>query len=155
MKKIRLAIIGPSDSVALIEGLAHNAAYALETIPIVYQDASEVPAIIDSYYEKTDTWLFSGIVPYTYAKQNPRASQKPMYYITHTGSSLYRVLVQMAYHEGSPIRSISFDTFSRAEIEESFLDLSNQHIPNFYLYEYHDAASASTDKITNFHYQLW
>jgi len=148
---IRLAIVGPLDSVKLILEVVTEQRDAVEAVPIVYQDASEVVNIISSRDSEVDVWLFSGKVPYSYAI-NAHVTQKPLLYIQHTGTSLYRALFQMTYHEKIAIDHISFDTFSRKEIEEAFADIEYR-LPTIYINNYQGVISAK--EITEFHYGLW
>ncbi|MDT8903187.1 GTP cyclohydrolase [Anaeroselena agilis] len=151
LNKNRLAVVGPADSVALISEVAQERGSQLKVFPIIYQDASEVPEILRRYDNEIDFWLFSGKVPYCRAVISGN-TQKPLYYIPHTGSSLYRVLVQIANSEKLPINNISFDTFSKKEIEEAFADISPD-IPRFYLLEYDGVISAGD--VADYHYELW
>lgn len=151
MKRNRLAVVGPADSVALISEVAQERSAILKVFPIVYQAASEVPEILQRYDNEVDFWLFSGKAPYSYAV-NSGNTQKPLYYIPHTGSSLYRVLVQMADSGKQPINKTSFDTFSKKEIEEAFADIS-PNLPHYYLLEYDGVISAR--EVTQYHYDLW
>lgn len=150
MNKIRLAIIGPLDSVELIHAVALEYADTLELVPIVYQDASEVAEIVKQRANDIDICLFSGIVPYKRAlalKMN-----KPIFYIPHTGSSLCRALLQVTYIEQLKLSSISFDTFSQQEVEETFADIGLP-LPKMYINHYNGIVSASD--ITEYHYDLW
>ena len=151
MKKINLAVVGPSDSVALISETAHEREHILNVITVVYKDAAEVPQIIEKMDAQVDVWLFSGIVPYLHAKE-AACTAKPLYYIPHTGSSLYRALLQILDVENLEVGKISFDTFNRKEIEESFADIPIV-VPAIYVNDYKNIVSA--EEMTNYHYQLW
>lgn len=150
MKKIILALVGPSDSVELLYKFAVERDDILDVVPIVYQDASEVTEIMKQPPE-VDVWVFSGIVPYSYAVAAHNIS-KPLLYIPHTGSSLYRALLQATYIEKRKIEAISFDTFSLKEIREAFVDISLP-LPTIYDNAYEGIASAA--ELTEYHYQLW
>lgn len=150
MNKIRLAIVGPSDSIDLIHKVVLERADILESMPIVYQDASEVPQIMEQYDNAVDMWLFSGIVPYERASS--LKVMKPLFYIPHTGSSLWRALLQITYIEKLDLSSISFDTFSQQEIEETFTD-SNLPLPQIYV-DHHKGIASACDT-TQYHYNLW
>lgn len=150
-KKFTIAVVGPSDSVELITEVANERQGELDIFPIVYQTASEVPEIIEKNNFTVDLWLFSGKVPYYYAIKS-NATQKPIHYIPHVGSSLYRVLLQMAYEQKMPIDKISFDSFYHKEIEETFSDISTE-VPHFYLFDYDDIVSPEI--VTQYHYDLW
>lgn len=150
MNKIRLGIVGPSDSIDLAQEVALERAEILVPIPIVYQDASEVAEIVDRRGNEVDVWLFSGIVPYERALS--LKVNKPLFYIPHTGSSLWRALLQITYIEKLKFESMSFDTFSQKEIEETFTDI-NLPLPTIYVNHYQGVISASD--ITEYHYNLW
>jgi hypothetical protein len=120
-------------------------------VPVVYNDASEVPGMLQSLASEADIWLFSGVVPYRYALTVPRWN-KPILYIPHTGSSLYRVFLQITCTAGLPLDNISFDTYSRGEIEEIFYDLEFP-LPQIYLKHYEGTISA--EELTEFHHGLW
>ena len=150
MNKIRLGIVGPLDSVILAQEVALERPDILVTVPIVYQDASEVPEIVTQRSEEVDIWLFSGIVPYERALS--LKVNKPLFYIPHTGSSLWRALLQITYIEKLKFESISFDTFSQQDIEETFTDI-NLPLPKIYVNHYKGIVSARD--ITEYHYNLW
>lgn len=151
MARQRLAIVGPTDSVNLINAAAKERDDIFIPIPVIYTNASEVPTILQARSTEADIWLFSGVVPYRYALTVPRWN-KPLLYIPHTGSSLYRVFLQILCSANLPLDHISFDTYSRSEIEETFRDL-NFPLPQIYLKHYEGIVSA--DELTEFHYSLW
>lgn len=150
MKKTKIAIVGPADSVALINKVAQERSEYLEIQPIVYKDAREVPNILDTSLQP-DVWLFSGIAPYNHAVAATKTS-KPLMYIPHQGTSLYRVLLQITYMAGLSIQSISFDTFSFQDIEETFVD-AGLPLPSIYTNHFNGLVSAQ--EMTDYHYELW
>jgi hypothetical protein len=150
MGKIRLAIVGPLDSVSLAHEVALERSDYLDVVPIVYQDASEVAEILTEHKNDFDMWLFSGIVPYQRALA--MKLNKPLFYIPHTGSSLYRALLQITYIEHLRIESVSFDTFSKKEVEETFTDI-DLPLPPIYVNHYDGVISSS--ELTDYHYNLW
>ncbi len=150
MEKIRMAIVGPSDSVSLAYAVALERNDILLPEGIVYQDAAQVPEIMRARCPEFDMWLFSGIVPYHYALSVP--THKPLFYLPHTGSSLYRALFEITYIKNLKLHRISFDTFSQAEVEETFKDI-NLPLPAIYVKPFADVASAK--EFANHHYELW
>ncbi|WP_196601035.1 GTP cyclohydrolase [Pectinatus frisingensis] len=150
MPKIQMAIVGPSDSVALLNEIAKEWADVLHVSPLIYEDASEISQIVAQYKESFDVWVFSGIVPYRRA--SALQIHAPLFYIPHNGASLYRTLLQINYTCHTPIRGISFDTFSEKEITETFTD-ANLPLPKMFIY--HSENIVLADEITNYHYQLW
>lgn len=150
MEKLRMAIVGPSDSVTLAYGVALERTHILAPQVIIYQDASQVPEIIRTRCPEFDMWLFSGIVPYHYALST--ATHKPLFYLPHTGSSLYRALFEITYIKNLKLNRISFDTYSQAEVEETLKDI-NIPLPVIYVKPFSDVDSAKD--FVNHHYELW
>ena len=150
MNKIRMAIIGPSDSAAMAYEVALERTDCLIPLSFVYEDAIEVEQILKDHADDFDVCLFSGIVPYERALALKLT--KPMFYVPHNGSSLYRALLQITYMEKLAIDSISFDTFSEQEVTETFRDIDFP-LPNMYIHKYQGIVLAS--ELTEYHYELW
>lgn len=151
MAKIIVAIVGPQDSVALIEEVAREREAALQVVPLVYQDASEVAAILAAHSESVDVFLFSGIVPYRRAVA-ANVTAKPLLYIPHTGSSLYRIMLQAMQDSALAWQSISFDTFREEEIAEAFGDVP---LPLPHIVVSPQQGIVLAQDMTAFHYNLW
>jgi len=150
MRKIRIGVVGPGDSVALIEEVAVEYLDRMSVTGYIYEDASEVPELIAQNDPAVDMWMFSGKVPYRYAIAVKR-SAKPKLYMPHTGTSIYRVLLYLA-KEQIPVGSMSFDTFSHQEIVETFDDAETP-LPRIFVNDYDGVVSASA--LTKFHLDLW
>ncbi|MDF2635372.1 MAG: hypothetical protein K0R78_2246 [Pelosinus sp.] len=151
MRKIRISVVGPADSVALIVEVGKEYAKRVEINALTYTKPTEVPQLIEEMGDIPDAWLFSGLVPYYYAVDS-QLTAKPLFYIPHTGSSLYRVLLQIACVEKLDFDSISFDLLSRAEIEDTFADIPLQ-VKNIYVKEFSNIISA--EDLVAYHYDLW
>lgn len=151
MRKIKIAVVGPVDSVTLIGEVGKEYAKRVEFTALTYAKPTEVPQLMKEVVDVPDAWLFSGQVPYYYAVDR-QITTKPLFYIPHTGSSLYRVLLQIACVEELDFDSISFDLFSRAEIEGTFADIPLQ-VKNIYVKEFSDIISA--EDLVAYHYELW
>jgi len=152
MRKIRVAVVGPCDSVHLICEVAKEYGDRVEVAEFTYEDAAEVPAIIAAPHPAPDIWLFSGVVPYSYAVAANPPAKSPLFYIPHTGLSLYRALLQIVCLEKLDLDGISFDKFTREEIEATFADIPLA-VKNIYVREFHGIISAA--ELTEYHYQLW
>lgn len=150
MEKIRMAIVGPSDSVSLAYAVALERGDILLPECIVYQDAAQVPEILRDRCPEFDMWLFSGVVPYHYALSV--STHKPMFYLPHTGSSLYRALFEITYIKKCKLNRISFDTVSQVEVEETIKDI-NLPLPTIYVQPFSDIASAKG--FASYHHELW
>lgn len=150
MRKIKLALVGPKDSVDLIQEVTEEYKNKIYAKSCIYTDASEVPEIINKFDAEIDIWIFSGKVPYQYAVEASN-SIKPKLYVSHTGTSIYRVFLQLL-RENASIGSMSFDTFSRKEIAETFAD-AEIPLPELYVNDYSGIVSAN--ELTRYHLQLW
>jgi len=150
MQKIRIAIVGPPDSVALLHEIALEQSDMLQAVPLVYRDATEVSGIVTEHKDAFDIWLFSGIVPYQRALA--LRINKTFFYIPHNGASLYRALLQITYMWNLPINGISFDTFSQKDVTETFTD-ANLPLPKMFIH--HSDHIVSADELTEYHYHLW
>jgi hypothetical protein len=150
MRRIRIGVVGPGDSVALIEKIATEYQDRMIATGYIYEDASEVPKIVSVHDNDVDMWIFSGKVPYRYARTG-KISVKPKLYMPHTGTSIYRVLLYLAKAQ-IPVGAMSFDTFSRQEIIETFEDAETP-LPTLYVNDYDGVVSASD--LTRFHLDLW
>ncbi len=151
MNKHHIAIVGPSDSVALISRVAQEYEKWIITNPIVYRDASETAAIVKERAKEVDVWLFSGRVPYSYAL-TANATDRPLLYIPHTGSSLFPIFFQMSHFYKLDFSSISFDTLAVKDIQEAFEDIG---LPLPQLFVDGIEGIVTADEMTNYHYQLW
>lgn len=149
VRKIKLAIVGPSDSVALIQEIAGEYAERILAMGYIYAEASEVPELIGKFDAEVDMWVFSGKVPYGYAMTVKNA--KPKLYLPHTGTSIYRVFLQLL-RQNLPINSMSFDTFSEKEVVETCAD-AGLPLPHLYVNDYQGVVSAA--ELTNYHLKLW
>lgn len=151
MRKIKIAVVGPKDSVALIGEVSKEYAKRVEITTLTYTTPTEVPHLMGNLGDIPDAWLFSGVVPYYYGVDS-QLTTKPIFYIPHTGSSLYRVLLQISCVEKLDFDSISFDLLSRAEIEGAFSDIPLQ-VKNIYVKEFSNIISA--EDLVDYHYELW
>ncbi len=149
-KLIRLAIVGPADSAAIAYEVALERRDYLVPMMLVYEDASEVADILAKNMNEFDMWLFSGIVPYQRAVAVN--SNQPLFYIPHTGSSLYRALLEILHTQKIVMESISFDTFSEKEIVETFKDTALP-LPRIYANQYKGVVTVK--EVTEWHYALW
>lgn len=147
---IRLAIVGPPDSAAIAYEVALEKRESLIPMALTYEDATEVPDILKKNSNDFDMWLFSGIVPYRRALL--AGINKPLFYVPHAGSSLYRALLEILYIKKLACDSVSFDTFSEKEIVETFKDTALP-LPKIYSNQYRGIITAS--EVTQWHYDLW
>lgn len=146
--RIRLGLIGVEDNVEWIQSVV--AEYAeFECIPFIHFYKKDVIELLQSHANEVDMWLFSGIYPYSIAKEWGQV-QQPMFYISYTGTSLYKTLYHVLHHHKLEINKLSFDALQTTELKQLFEELNVPYSPS-YLYE--DTESIS--KIVKHHQQLW
>ncbi|MFB5087826.1 ArsR family transcriptional regulator [Psychrobacillus sp. PGGUH221] len=120
-------------------------------IPISYWDDDEIVEKLTMHMKDVDMWLFSGQIPYGFAKKWAGISQ-PMFYVPSSGSSLYKTLLHISYNQKIPFDQISFDTFHPSELERVFLESEIASRP---LYLKHYEEEIHTDEVVRYHYELW
>ncbi len=151
MRKITIAVVGPADSVQLISDVAQEYRDKMDIMAFTYQVAAEVPGILADHNGGPDGWLFSGKVPYSHAVA-AKLIRQPMLFIPHAGSSLYRVLLEIANQAKLDVNRISFDMISAKDIAETLSDLGLS-IDHILTYDCDGIVSSAA--MTDYHYQLW
>lgn len=147
----KVGVVGPQPSVERIIGVAQEYRHSLVCLPYPYEDTEEAESIIREHDDEVDVWLFSGQIPYMIARRTC-ASDERLIYIPHTGSSLYKCFLHMAYYQNKLLNRISIDMVYSEDVEEALAELG---IPtqDIYLKSYHDYMN--TDELIQFHLQLW
>lgn len=147
--KIRLGLIGADDSVAQIQTVARDYP-EIELRPLVYWREPEVIDILSQHISDMDMWLFSGQVPYSIAKKWGRLNV-PIFYVPHTGSSLYGLLLYLVHEQGLRLSEMSFDTFHSTEMKRLLEDIGIY--TDIHLYHYPDEIEAG--ELAQYHADLW
>ncbi|WP_229677360.1 ArsR family transcriptional regulator [Psychrobacillus lasiicapitis] len=150
MTKIRLGLFGAEDSIEIMESVVRQYP-EFSYISISYWHDEEIIEKLTMYKKDVDMWLFSGQIPYGFAKKWGGIVQ-PMFYVPSSGSSLFKTLLQIAYNQKIPFEQISFDMFHPDELERVFKE-SNIAVKPPYLKYYE--GEVPTDEIVNYHYELW
>lgn len=148
--KIRLGLLGADDSLEIIQSVV-NQYPELSCLPIVYWKEEEVIGKLKPHVDDVDMWVFSGQVPYSIAKEWGGISQ-PMFYVPHTGSSLYKTLLQVVYKQKLDMNQLSFDTFHPAELERVFEEAEINGGPVFLK---HYTGEIRARELAEYHYKLW
>ncbi|WP_248923912.1 hypothetical protein [Paenibacillus hamazuiensis] len=148
-KSIRIAVIGPNDSLHAIR--QESAAYqdvAWKFQP--YEDVRETVELIASQQQEADVILVSGEVPYQLVRSSRIENSKPLLYIPHTGTALYRTLFEMNYHHAIRPLRISIDTLSEQDVREAFqeMELPFEEV-------YMNTVYKEPDEWGRFHLDLW
>jgi hypothetical protein len=147
----KVGVVGPQPSVERIIGVAQEFRHKMICIPYPYTDTEETESILRKHRDEVDVWLFSGQIPFMIAKRTFGSDEK-LIYIPHTGSSLYKCFLHMAYYQNKLLSRVSIDMVYSEDVEEALAELG---IPteDIYLKSYHDYMN--TDELVQFHLQLW
>jgi hypothetical protein len=92
----------------------------LTILPIPYADEGQTVDLVNHTALEVDAWLFTGVIPYTIAR-SAEVLDRPAVYISYTGATLYRVLVELL-NRGVDTSSISFDTLEIDQVTEVLRD---------------------------------
>lgn len=150
MKKIRIGLFGAEDSLEIMESVISQYP-EFSCISITYWHDEEIPEKLTANMWDVDMWLFSGQIPYGYAKKWSGSSQ-PMFYVPSSGSSLYKTLLHIAYQQKIAFNQLSFDTFEPSVLERVFLESEIDFQP---VYLKHYEEEIPTDEVVKYHYDLW
>lgn len=150
--EINVAFIGPYDLVDEVITVAKSCP-TITLLPYGYKDVEETAHLVYQCKNEADVLLFAGPIPYQLAREEVEEG-KPMIFLPHNGTSLYRVFFQLLrenrYKEGH--LRFSIDILRQEEIEERLeeLDIS---IEKMYVKEFQ--LGQTTDDMMQFHYELW
>lgn len=114
--KIKVGIVGASDTVDLIKSVGYEFNDRIDCIPLSYKDTDECIEIVKESINSMDAFLFSGSVPYELVTKNLNVT-KPCMYIPRNSSCIYKLLWEI---RNSEILSgnISMDTATEKDISD-------------------------------------
>ncbi len=147
--KLAVGIVGPSYSVERIKYVGEKYySEQLELISINYSKLEDIRDLIPAFQAKgIDFWLFSGVVPYSFAIENQLVDEEEAFYPALAGSGLYRTMIRILLEQKHCWNRISFDTLNQDDIENALedaeLQIDFQTLPYHYyteldsVYQYH------------------
>ncbi|UFJ41826.1 helix-turn-helix domain-containing protein [Brevibacillus humidisoli] len=149
--EIKVAFVGPEDFLQQVLPLV-DAFGDLDLLPLGYRSVAETPSLVEAVMDQVDVLLFAGPIPYQIACETVGV-QKPMLYLPHNGTSLYRIFFRLLKEKTwQEHLQLSIDILHRTEIEER-LDELGIEIQELYVREYQVGDSA--EEILQFHLTLW
>ncbi|WP_062354161.1 hypothetical protein [Bacillus kwashiorkori] len=149
--KVRIGVIGPSDSVNRIQ-LATKEFSHIDFITFIYEKTEEVATIIEKNKDTIDQWLFSGQAPYHYALNLGLIDEIDGSYPPLHGSSLFGSLLEGTVKTGKILQRISIDTILEHEIELAFNTHSLKNL-TYYAFPYEGYKPAR--KLIDFHRSMY
>ncbi|MDQ0268212.1 hypothetical protein [Cytobacillus purgationiresistens] len=149
--KIRVGVVGPSDSVKQMMEVGEQ--YKdLSLIPFVYDNTEETEQIIIKNKAWVDQWLFSGQAPYYFALSKGVITEHEATFTPLNGASLLAVLLQAYIKEEKVLKRFSLDTIQAEEIEKGLNPLVDHNIL-FHLNAYEGYMPA--EEMIKFHKKLY
>ncbi|MFC5588931.1 hypothetical protein ACFPRA_08530 [Sporosarcina soli] len=148
--KTRVGIVGPRDTVEIMNEIAQEFDEKMIPICFEYKNAVETTEIVEKNQHAIDIWVFSGLTPYSLAKKS--SSNQLFFYLKFNGSSLTRSLLDVVYKGKKELDRISFDMLEKRDVTETYRSL-NVSDENCHLYEYH--GFTPIEEIVNFHADLY
>ncbi|MGG1659851.1 hypothetical protein [Brevibacillus sp. NRS-1366] len=118
---IRVGLIGPKDSVEMMVSVGQEFSDQLVLVPYTYHRAEEAEAIVSENNQEVDVWFFSGIGPYSMAREH--LQKQKAFYPQINASVLTKVLLELVYRDGLSLDRVSFDTVSEAHFRETLEEL--------------------------------
>ncbi|SCF24464.1 hypothetical protein GA0074695_4719 [Micromonospora viridifaciens] len=114
---IEIGVIGPHD-------LVDDVAATCEEQPGVtarrlhYDHESQAPAIVEAHAGQVEAWLFTGVVPYTLARE-ANSLNRPAVFVDYTGATLLQAAVRLL-RAGRDVSRMSIDTVTGTDVATTF-----------------------------------
>lgn len=118
-----IGIVGPEDSVALALRVAAEMGVSDQVVPRAYHMPDEAPELARELDAVCQVILFSGRVPYSFARSAGEFSAR-LDFIPHSGIDLYRALVLLLRQYGGRLPTLSIDTIEPEVVAEVWRDLA-------------------------------
>ncbi|MGG1658440.1 ArsR family transcriptional regulator [Brevibacillus sp. NRS-1366] len=145
--KIRLGLSGVKDTLAVLESVAKEFE-EFECIPFLHTTEDELLEQLISNDHRVDMWLFSGKM--IYKVKDEASITTPSFYVSYTGSSLYRTLYIILNEKSWTVDQLSFDIIDLQELKQVFEEIGVTP-ENILLCE----ETQRVDSIVDYHEKLW
>jgi DNA-binding NarL/FixJ family response regulator len=119
-----IGVVGPDDTVSLIEQIAHELGFGAVLMPVRYTAPEESVGLLRTIWPACASVLFSGRMPYRLAVLAGFPADR-LDYIPHEGTDLFRVLALAALESDRVgiLPRFSFDTIPERDVAESYEEL--------------------------------
>ncbi|MDN4608122.1 hypothetical protein [Sporosarcina highlanderae] len=146
--KIRLGVIGPSDSIEIVKKAVEEFD-EITLLPFPYEEMEETREIILENRRFVDQWFFSGQAPYYYAVTNNLIREEEGSFAPLNSNSIYKTLLEAQLQEGKIFNRISLDTVQETEVE------IKKSIKSMELYTFPYSGYLPIQEIIDFHLDLF
>ena len=148
--KIKIAVLGPKDSVDRIIEIGKEFNKHVEYIAYSYSVKDEVGALSEDASKEADVLLFSGEASYKKARESNELN-KPAYYVPRTSTCFYRSLWEMRDMGIVPGRISSDVILDDTPIE----DFDELNVGIDQVYDIKKSFENSYEELVAFHYNRW
>lgn len=152
---MKIAFVGPEGVVDRIAAIGKEAFPRLECPVLKYGKHTEVIELLSSYEGKADAVMFSGKAPYRYYEHYCKDRPERLGildYIPRHRTTLYKVLMEIAYKLRRDIRRLSIDTYSEKIFRNLYREIGvDFNTDNFYFAEQRLQDPAYVSYVTDFH----
>ena len=117
-----IGIIGPEDSIRLVQEVAAGEGRAEEVSVRTYTDPEQAPELARELDDLCQVLLFTGRIPYSFAAA-AGGLRAEIDYIRHAGIDLYRTLSRMLLAGAGQLPRVSVDTIEADTVRETYHDI--------------------------------
>ncbi|CAM3164017.1 HTH domain-containing protein [Filibacter tadaridae] len=147
--KIKIAVIGSNDFCTRIEKLTANR-NDVEIIGYRYEEPKDAIDLVRTL-TPSDALLFSGLIPYFFAKEAIGNLPIPTVYIEQDEAAIAATLLNLTIHSHLDLNRLSIDVRKRELIEQVLSD-ANHPTEQPFIHELRDVSTIQ--EITDYHAQL-
>lgn len=126
---IGIGVVGPHDLVGDVSAVCAQQP-GVKVSRFDYRHEAQAPEIVQEYASAVEAWLFTGIVPYTLAREAD-ALTRPATFADYTGATLLRALVRLM-RDGYDVTRLSIDTVAQSDVaatyDEAGLPMGQVHL---------------------------
>ncbi|WP_144787133.1 ArsR family transcriptional regulator [Lysinibacillus fusiformis] len=147
--KIRLGLLGPSDSIDFVESVLKNwPEFICTSIECLTEENLE-EKITPLLKEEMDMWLCTGLITYNIV-QSWNQLETPIFYVVYKGSSLYKTVLRVLYERKIGVNEISFDAGNSVTWEQALVEAGIEDKPKFV-----ESDTISLNDLVQYHFKLW
>ncbi|MGZ9816992.1 ArsR family transcriptional regulator [Peribacillus simplex] len=145
--KIRLGLLGVADSFEIIQSVIIKYPEII-CIPIECLTEEDLIKNVSPLLEEVDMWLCTGPITYKIV-QEWKGIEAPVFYVTYTGSTLYKTVLQVLYEQKIEVDEISFDS-NASMWEQALQEAGIKTKPRFV-----ESEIISLEGLVQYHFELW
>lgn len=116
---IEIGIVGPHDLVDDVAATCEEQP-GVNTRRFDYDHESQTPTLVEAHGSQVEAWLFTGIIPYTLARES-NVLTRPAAFVDYTGATLLQAAVRLL-REGYDLTRISIDTLANSDVTGTFAE---------------------------------